>query len=352
MLVVVIPLTLLAALLYAMSDFLEQRAASGAGRQVQVGEDGSQPPLLRWISKTFRKMVRDKRWLLGWVVGTVAYLVQGAALHEGSVSVVQALQVTTLLFALPLSTVGRPESPSRRDWLAGAAVCGGLALFLYGRGHANGDAQAHRGAVLFVLMILVGAVVTLVALAASTKSGPARAALLACAAGAGFASSATLVKLTSIDLTTVGVAGTATDWVGYALALATGTGLLLQQAAFAAGRLATATTVMTVTNPLVGTAIAAVGFGELLPSSGSRLAAVVLGGLLIAAGVTGLSHSRLLRPSDEPAPERRPLAGQHAVIDVARWERAAVCPVPGTAMGTSMGASMDSSMDPPEVSRG
>jgi drug/metabolite transporter (DMT)-like permease len=350
-LVIVVPLALLAALFYALSDFLEQRAASGAGRQVQVGEDGSQPPLLRWISKTFRKMVRDKRWLLGWLVGTFAYLVQGAALHEGSVSVVQALQVTTLLFALPLSTVGRPESPSGRDWLAGAAVCGGLALFLYGRGHP-GDTQAHRGAVIFVLLILAGAVVTLVALAASTRSGPARAVLLACAAGAGFASSATLVKLTSIDLTTVGVAGTATDWVGYALALATGTGLLLQQAAFAAGRLATATTVMTVTNPLVGTAIAAVGFGELLPSSGSRLAAIVLGGLLIAAGVTGLSHSRLLRPPAEPARERRPLAGQHAVIDVARWEREAVCPIPGTSMSTAMGTTKDNAMDPPEVSRG
>ena len=36
------------------------------------------------------------------------------------------------------------------------------------------------------------------------------------------------------------------DWPGYCLAVATGTGLVLQQAAFGSGRLATATTAMVV----------------------------------------------------------------------------------------------------------
>ena len=45
-----------------------------------------------------------------------------AALHLGSVSIVQALQVTTLVFSLPLSTVGGRERPSRRDLAAASGV--------------------------------------------------------------------------------------------------------------------------------------------------------------------------------------------------------------------------------------
>jgi hypothetical protein len=146
--------------------------------------------------------------------------------------------------------------------------------------------------------MIVAAVVLLVA-AAVVHSGPVRATLLAIAAGASFAMSATLVKLTSDDLTNFGVAHTARDWPGYALALATGIGLVLQQLAFASGRLPTAITAMTVANPVIGSVIAVIGFAEPLPSSVGLLTGLALAGALLVIGVTMLAHSPLLRADDD-----------------------------------------------------
>lgn len=307
MLLLVIPLALIAALLYAGSDFLEQRAAHRAAH-TRSPTARRRPAHTRlgqvWasVNATAHRLVHDRQWFAGWAVGTLAYFVQGAALYLGSVAVVQSLQVTTLLFALPLSCIGRTQRPRLWDWLGGGAVCLGLGILLAVRGSTQGASEAHRGRILFLLLMLAAAVVVLVSVAI-VRHGLLRPTLLACAAGAAFASSATLVKLTTTDLTDVGIAGTATDWPGYALALATGTGVVLQQAAFASGRLPTATTAMVVTNPLVGTIVAAIGFGERLPNTAGALTAIAAAGLFIVVGIATLEHSPLLREDeDEPEP--------------------------------------------------
>jgi hypothetical protein len=97
MLAVVIPLALVAALFYAVSDFLEQRAAqrsaAGAGLGV-LDADGAQPSrgaqllaAAKSAGWTLRRLVRDRVWFAGWAVGTLAYFVQATALNLGSVSV-------------------------------------------------------------------------------------------------------------------------------------------------------------------------------------------------------------------------------------------------------------------------
>ena len=299
----VVTLAIAAAGLYAMSDFLEQRAASRAARS---GDPGRRDEGSRWVrawlsaERTLRRLVTDRQWALGWLVGTFAYLIQAAALHLGSVSVVQSLQVTTLLFALPLSTVGSSLRPRAMDWIGGASICAALTLLLVVREHAPHTGVAHRGRILFLLLMIAAAVVLLVA-AAVVHTGAIRATLLAVAAGASFAMSATLVKLTSDDLTTNGVAHTAMDWPGYTLAVATGVGLVLQQLAFASGRLPTATTAMVVANPVIGSVIAVIGFAEPLPSSVGLLTGLAFAGALLVVGVTLLAHSPLLRGNDADA---------------------------------------------------
>ena len=297
----VIALAVAAAAMYAMSDFLEQRAASRAAHSSDRGlrEDGSRWKRA-WLSAehTLRRLVTSKQWALGWLVGTLAYFVQAAALHLGSVSVVQSLQVTTLLFALGLSAIGSSLRPHALDWVGAASICTALTLLLVVREHAPHTGVAHRGRILFLLLMIVAAVVLLVA-AAVVHTGPVRATLLAIAAGASFAMSATLVKLTSDDLTNFGVAHTARDWPGYTLALATGVGLVLQQLAFASGRLPTAITAMTVANPVIGSVIAVIGFAEPLPSSVGLLTGLALAGALLVVGVTLLAHSPLLRADDD-----------------------------------------------------
>ena len=309
MLAVVIPLALIAAFFYALSDFLEQRAArrSVAGEVEPESDETGQSASDRLAAagrsaaRALRRMTHDRLWLLGWMVGTGAYFMQAVALHLGSVSVVQALQVTSLLFTLPLSTVGRPERPHARDWLGGGGIVAGLIVFLAARGAVHGTDSVHRDRFLFIVLMLLSAVVTLTVVA-GLHTGPLRATLLACAAGASFATSASLVKITSDDLTSRGVAATATDWPGYALAVVSVLGVLLQQVAFASGRLPVAATAMIVANPVVGTAIAIVAFAELLPGDPVRLAGLAFGAVLVIVGVTVLSHSPLL--TGRPPPEQ------------------------------------------------
>jgi hypothetical protein len=169
------------------------------------------------------------------------------------------------------------------------------------RGIAPGASQAHRGRLLLLLFALAGLVVLLAA-AGALRSGPIRATLLASAAGVSLAATASMIKLTSDDLVNHGVVYTATDWPGYALAVGTGVGVILQQVAFTSGRLPVAATAMTIANPLVGTVLAVVGFNESLPGTAAGLAGMAFGAALVCVGVYVLAHSPLLaEPLPDPA---------------------------------------------------
>jgi hypothetical protein len=311
-LLIVVPLAVFAAFLYALSDFFEQRAARRTTPDDEHADTGSGvgtrlAAAAASARSTLRRLIRDRLWFAGWAVGTCAYLVQAVALRIGSVSVVQALQVSTLIFTLPLAALGRPINPRPRDWLAGAATCGGLILFLLALGRTPPASQAHRGRLLFLVLMLVAAIATLTLLAA-LRRGPLRATLLACAAGTAFAANAGLVKLTAESLTGCGIGCTATDWTGYALAGMTILGVILQQLAFASGALPVAATAMVVTNPAVGTILAILGFGDRLPTTPAGLATLTVGATLTIVGVTALTHSPLLRQTAEPvAPEPPPV---------------------------------------------
>lgn len=302
MLGVVVALGLIAAVLYALSDFLEQREAQRARRDTSH-DAGSGEGLPRRLAEGAGRLLRDRRWFAGWALGTLAYLVQAAALHLGTVSVVQSLQVTTLVFSLPLSTVGRRERPSRRDVLAASAVCLGLAMFLVARGAGSStQGDAHRPLLLLVLAV-VGAGVAALCLASLRFNGPLRAVLLGVAAGATYGTSATMVKLTAQDLTTNGVAATAVDWPGYALAVLAIGSVVLQQLAFASGRLPTATTAIVVTNPVVGSLASIVGFHERIPTDGLRLSVMAAAAVPLVAGLIVLPRSPLLRTEEPQLPD-------------------------------------------------
>lgn len=312
MTVLVIVLAVVAAFFYALSDFLEQRAASRASASAGSSPAGGSSRLARTLHSAlgvFGRMLRDRVWFAGWAVGTFAYLVQAVALHFGAVSEVQALQVTSLLFTLPLSTLHRPERVGAREWLGGTGVVAGLALFFLVRGGEEGTGPADRSRMLYLLLALSIAVLVLAFLAV-LHGGTARAVLLAVAAGTAFASSASTVKLTTQDLATVGVPGTATDWPGYSLAVTALVGTVLQQGAFASGKLPTASTAMIVANPVIGTVFSTYAYGEPLPAGVLGLGGLALSGAVVVAGVWVLAHSPLLRGRDDPAPAQ-PLLSPH-----------------------------------------
>jgi hypothetical protein len=294
---VVVSLGLLAAFLFAAAASLQQNvafqtdyASEANGADRRFGRNSVLAALVGLIGK----LVRSPLWLLGWVTDLVGFLVQGAALHFGSVALVQPLLVTQLLFALPLASSRCRRWPSRRDWLAGSAICGGVAIFLAVRGVAPMDGTPDRRRVIVAglsALVVVGLLVL-----ASAGRPLVHATLIAIAAGLCFAFSAVLMKLTAEDLVQHGIAATAVDWPGYALALSTIAGLLCEQGAFAAGSLASAVAAMTVTNPLASYLLGALAFHLAPPIGPVALAALAGAGALLFVGAVGLAHSPIVRP--------------------------------------------------------
>ncbi|HEY7174874.1 MAG TPA: DMT family transporter [Micromonosporaceae bacterium] len=308
----------LAAFLFATSASLQQIAAHREDYTSEAA-DGRGRTRDRWVVvralvHLFRHLVRNPLWIVGWFTNLIGFGIQALALHFGSVALVQPLLVTQLLFALPMGSATRRRWPHVRDWIAAGLICGGLAVFLAVRGIAPIDDEASRERLILVGFAAIGAVAALV-LASTGRRPLVHATLVSIAAGLCFAMSAAMIKLTSDDLINRGVAATARDWPGYALAVSTLCGLLLEQGAFAAGSLPSAVAAMTITNPIASYVIGVFAFGVALPVEVGQLAALAGAGALVCLGAVGLAHSPIVRPA--PPVEAARISGQtHSTRDL------------------------------------
>jgi drug/metabolite transporter (DMT)-like permease len=292
--VLAVLLSLLAAMLFAVAAAAQQQAARTASTARDARHDEPSGHINRWLPVLglVRLLARDRIWLVGWVTNLLGFLTQAAALHFGSLAVVQPLLVTPLLFALPLTTLRVGRGPLKGDWAGGALICAGLAVLLSVRGAAPQAGDARRSHVLLAAACAMLLVAVLLVLGRSVHDRPQeRAMLVAVGAGICFAMSAVFITLTTDDLLNRGVAATATDWPGYALAVSTLVGLLLGQDAFAAGSLPTAVAAMTITNPVVSYLAGVFAFDVRPPTTSGALAGVAAAGALIAGGVVVLARS-------------------------------------------------------------
>jgi uncharacterized membrane protein YbaN (DUF454 family) len=209
----VVVLGLLAALVLAVSASLQQRAARLAGAAHDHHGDRPRGRLLGVlpILGLARSLARSRIWVYGQLTNVLGVLIQGAALHLGSVAVVQPLIATELFFALPLGSVWTRRWPSLRDWFSGGAIVAGIALFLSVREATPLEGRADRAKVLIASLSVIVFVALIVAVAAN-RGAATYAALLAVAGGLCSATSAVFMKLTSEDL--VGAASRPLPWTG------------------------------------------------------------------------------------------------------------------------------------------
>jgi drug/metabolite transporter (DMT)-like permease len=301
--VLVVVLGLTAAFLLALSASLQQYAARRAARS--AASPGSPPrgivkalPLLRVL----RRLVRSPAWVLGQATNVAGVVVQGAALHLGSIAVVQPLIATQLLFALPLGARRSHRRLRLTDWLSAAAIVGAIVLFLAVRGTAPLSGRADRPRIILAglcVLTLAGLIVTV----AAGRRPRVYATLLAVAGGMCSAMSAVLIKLTAADLVDRGVARTAADWPGYALALSTLCALLLGQQAFASGSLAAAVAAGSATNPVASYLMGILVFHAEPPHGAGPWAALAGTGALLLAGTVGLAHSPAVAQDEPDTPD-------------------------------------------------
>ena len=287
-------LGLVASFLFALAAFLQQRVARYTERRGHT--------VVGAAYALMSTLLRSRKWLFAWAVNMAGFATQAAALHLGSVALVQPLLATQLIFVVVFSSLERRRWPAVQDIGSSVAICGGLLLILVVVRPDILEGVADRGRV--VLACLAAAALIAVAVPIAARLSQTVLSLVsATCAGICFAMTGVFLKMTTTDLVDHGVAFTAKDWVGYALAASTVLGLVLGQAAFANGPLPWAATTKDTVNPLASYAIGVLAFPVSIPTDPASLAWMAFAGALLIAGAFGLAFSPradlwLRRPSD------------------------------------------------------
>jgi len=297
-------IALCAALASAIGDVIRQRSAHEITDK-QVGH-----------LELFRLSLRDTRWWLGGMAAVTNYSLQAAALAWGSVVLVTALQVTALLFALPIYARVAHHRVRPREWMWAMILAGALAVVIIvgdpAAGHQRAPLQTWIIVALIMLPVLVGCVVA----ARIWNGGPFAAVLLAVVAGSSLALFAVLTKgvveMSEHGLMRVVTSPEFVPWLLVALA-----GMIFQQSAFRAGTLTASLPTMTVAKPVVAGLLGVLVLGETVNASGpeafvliAAVSVVIIATIALARGEAaavdrtdpgGGSATRKARSRETPA---------------------------------------------------
>jgi drug/metabolite transporter (DMT)-like permease len=241
-------LALGAALVSAIGSVIRQRSA----------HEIVDKPVGAW--ELFRLSLRDTQWWWGAVAAVANYALQAAALSLGSVMLVTALQVTVLLFALPINARITHHRVTAWEWIWAAALAGAVAVILM-VGNPTSDQQRAPLETWAVVAIVMGPALVFCVLGARIWSDAVAAVLLAVVAGSSLALFAVLTKGV-VDAAHGGLGAVLRApelyaWLAVALA-----GMVFQQASFRAGALTASLPTMTLAKPVVGWILAVTVLSE------------------------------------------------------------------------------------------
>lgn len=243
-------LALGAAFFIAIGDVIHQRSA-----QEVTDEPVSHLEL-------FTRLLRDRQWWLGSLVAAAGFALQAAALGLGSVLLVQALLVTSLLFALPINARISHRRVTRRQWLWAALLAASVVVIVTVGNPTAGHSHASWKTWTAVIVVL-GPALILSVIGAGIVKGPASAVLLGFVSGALWGVFAVLTKGV-VDRLDDGLWAVVRNPELYVWALVAIAGTAYQQASFRAGSLTASLPTMTVAEPMVGSVLGVVVLGEAL----------------------------------------------------------------------------------------
>jgi drug/metabolite transporter (DMT)-like permease len=230
----------------------------------------------------FMRLLRDGQWWLGSVVAAVGFALQAAALGFGSVLLVQALLVTSLLFALPVSARLSHHRVTRWEWTWAALLAAAVAVIVIVGNPTAGHSRASLETWTAVIAVL-GPALVLCVVGARIWSGPVSAVLLALVSGALWGLFAVLTKGV-VDRLDDGLLALLRTPELYVWALVAIAGTAWQQSSFRAGALTASLPTMTVAEPVVGSVLGIVVLGETLrPGDAGWLTLIVAVAVMVVA---------------------------------------------------------------------
>lgn len=243
-------LALGAAVFVAIGDVIHQRQAHEVADE-PVGH-----------LELFSRLLRDRQWWLGSFVAAAGFALQAAALGVGSVLLVQAILVTSLLFALPIHARLSHQRVTPWQWTWAALLAASVVVIVTVGNPTEGDSRASWETWAAVLVVLVPAL-ALCVIGANIWKGPVGAVLLALVSGALWGLFAVLTKGV-VDRLDDGLEALLRTPELYVWAVVAVAGTAWQQASFRAGSLTASLPTMTVTEPVVASMLGVVVLGETL----------------------------------------------------------------------------------------
>jgi drug/metabolite transporter (DMT)-like permease len=270
-------IALCAALASAIGDVVRQRSAQEITDK-QVGH-----------LELFRLSLRDTRWWLGSLGAIANYSLQAGALALGSVMLVTALQVTSLLFALPIYARLAHHRVTRSEWTWAVLLAAALAVLVtVGHPSAGNDRVSLQTWV--AVAVVLGPILVLCVVGARLWSGGTAApVLLAVVAGSSLALFAVLTK-GAVEAVEGGFGALLRAPEAYALIPAALAGMIFQQSSFRAGALTASLPTVTVTKPVVASLLGVLVLGETLRADGPERFVLVAAAIVVIVATIGLAR--------------------------------------------------------------
>ncbi|OBG97630.1 hypothetical protein A5697_18300 [Mycobacterium sp. E3251] len=269
-------LALSSALCVAVGDVLQQRAA-------HCIEDRSVGHV-----ELFASLLRNRRWWWGALLLAGSVGLQAAALGQGSVLLVQALLMFSLLFALPINARLFHRRVTGAEWMwAGLLTAAVTVVVVVGNPQA-GRASAPLGTWLVVAAVL-GPLLVACVVAGRIWGGAAAAVLFALVSGSLWGIFAVLAKEVVARLGDGGWALIRAPEFYAAILVIVG-GVAWSQSAFRAGPLTASMPTLEVSQPVVGAALGVLVLDETLDAGRAGMIALAAAVLVMAAAIVKLAR--------------------------------------------------------------
>jgi hypothetical protein len=285
------------ALCFAGSTSLQHQAAQSA------------PTAVRGSIALVLHLVRRPVWLIGQVLAIIGLVLHAAALHIGSIAVVQPIVISGVVLAVPVRSALGGRWPWPREILAVLFAAAGLTVFLVAANPSGGTAAPQQVPALLICTVGVALAVGAGLLARATANPTRSAFLLGVAAGVLFGLVAGLMKSFLYDVSQGSVAAVLTSWTTWALAVLGVVAVVTNQHAYRFARLSASMPVLNVVDGVVALVFGVVAFDEVLRHSPLFIGIEVLGFVAIAVGLIIIGRLE---------EEASPAAGAVPVRDQAR----------------------------------
>lgn len=277
-------LALSSALCVATGDVLQQRAA-------HCITDRELGPV-----ELFAGLLRSQRWWWGAVLLLASIGLQAAALGGGSVLLVQALLMFSVLFALPINARLSHRAVTAGEWVWAALLTAAVTVVVVvgnpQTGHAGAPLRTWAVVALVLRPLLAGCVV-----AGRVRGGAVAAVLFAFVSGSLWGVFAVLTKEVMARLGQgVGVVTRTPEL--YACILVALGGVVWSQAAFRAGPLTASMPTLQVSQPVVASVLGVVVLGETLDTGRAGTVALLVAVVVMTAAIIKLARVEAVATRD------------------------------------------------------